>query len=84
MTADEPTGDVSTGDGHVSDRGRGGDADRGQSADERPGAASRRRRRVTRPAPAGSDPEPADPPLERRSESENDARLRADRPPHWG
>lgn len=46
--------------------------------------APRRRRRASLPAPAGSDPEPYDPPVEQRDEAENDARLRGDRPPHWG
>lgn len=44
----------------------------------------RRRRRASLPAPPGSDPEPYDPPVEPRGEAENDERLRADRPPHWG
>lgn len=44
---------------------------------------SRRSRRASRPGPVGSDPEPHDPPLEARSDGENDERLRADRPPHW-
>ncbi|WP_449283155.1 hypothetical protein [Leucobacter sp.] len=51
---------------------------------ERPERPARRPRRASLPAPAGSDPEPHDPPVEQRAESENDARLRADRPPHWG
>lgn len=45
---------------------------------------TRRRRRVTQPAPAGSDPHPFDPPEEVRSGRENDDRLKADKPPHWG
>lgn len=59
----------------------------GQAADEDRAAGvrrSRRPRRASLPAPEGSDPEPYDPPLERRSEGENDARLLGDRPPHWG
>lgn len=44
----------------------------------------RKPRRASLPAPEGSDPEPYDPPAEKRPESENDARLRTDRPPHWG
>jgi hypothetical protein len=43
----------------------------------------RRPRRASLPAPEGSDPNPHDPPTERRPDGENDARLRADRPPHW-
>ena len=53
----------------------------------RPGdtsAGTRRRRRVTQAAPEGSDPHPFDPPTAARAEGENDDRLRADRPPHWG
>ena len=48
------------------------------------GEDRRKPRRASLPAPEGSDPEPYDPPVEERPESENDARLRADRPPHWG
>jgi hypothetical protein len=39
--------------------------------------------RVTTEAPAGSDPTPAPEPS-RSSGTENDARLKADKPPHWG
>lgn len=63
-------------------------AERASSASDEPGApadaAVKRRRRASRPAPEGSDPEPYDPPTEQRSERENDARLLGDRPPHWG
>jgi hypothetical protein len=45
--------------------------------------STRKRRRVTQPAPEGSDPHPFDPPSEPRSAGENDDRLKADRPPHW-
>lgn len=38
--------------------------------------------RVTTEAPAGSDPTPAPEPP-RGSSTENDARLRADKPPHY-
>ncbi len=55
--------------------------DQGRERSER---ATRRPRRASLPAPEGSDPEPYDPPAEERAETENDARLRADRPPHWG
>lgn len=44
---------------------------------------AQKRRRASLPAPAGSDPSPYDPPLEPRSQGENDDRLKADRPPHW-
>jgi hypothetical protein len=45
--------------------------------------APRRRRRVTTPPPAGSDPTPISEAPRHRA-SENDQRLRADKPPHWG
>lgn len=44
----------------------------------------RGRRRVTQAAPEGSDPHPFDPPEAPRSTGENDDRLKADKPPHWG
>jgi hypothetical protein len=48
-------------------------------------AAPRRpkRRRVTTEPVPGSDPNPAPEPP-RGSGTENDARLKADKPPHWG
>ena len=42
-----------------------------------------KRRRVTTEPPAGSDPNPQ-PEAPRGSGTENDARLKADKPPHWG
>lgn len=45
--------------------------------------APRRRRRVTTPPPAGSDPAPISEAPRHRA-NENDQRLRADKPPHWG
>ena len=42
-----------------------------------------KRRRVTTAPPPGSDPTPQ-PEEPRGSGTENDARLRADKPPHWG
>jgi hypothetical protein len=43
----------------------------------------RRGRRVTTEPAPGSDPAPA--PVDRRVDShDNDARLRGDKPPHWG
>lgn len=45
-------------------------------------APGRRRRRARTPAPPGSDPHPAAEP-ERHDTTENDARLRADKPPHY-
>ena len=42
-----------------------------------------KRRRVTTEPPAGSDPNPQPEPP-RSSGTENDARLKADKPPHWG
>ena len=44
----------------------------------------RARRRASLPAPEGSDPSPYDPPTAARPERENDERLKAERPPHWG
>lgn len=61
-----------------------GDTDGGVPRDAVGERVVRRRRRATLPAPEGSDPAPYDPPAERRSEHENDARLLGDRPPHWG
>lgn len=52
--------------------------------DPLPEKATRVPRRASLPAPEGSDPEPFDPPTEARPETENDARLREDKPPHWG
>lgn len=49
-----------------------------------PVAGKRQPRRASLPAPAGSDPKPSDPPQELRPEAENDDRLTADKPPHWG
>ncbi len=43
----------------------------------------RRRRRVTTKAVPGSDPTPQNEPA-RHAENENDERLKADKPPHWG
>ena len=47
------------------------------------GRKRRKHVRVTTAAPAGSDPTPAPEPS-RNSGKENDARLKADKPPHWG
>ncbi|RGE18976.1 hypothetical protein [Leucobacter sp. wl10] len=58
--------------------------DRGAPGDGGAARTVRRPRRATLPAPEGSDPEPRDPPAEQRGSDENDARLREDRPPHWG
>lgn len=55
-----------------------------RSVAEQSGDGRRRGRRVSTPPPAGSDPQPHDPPLLERAANENDARLREDRPPHWG
>ncbi len=43
----------------------------------------RKHRRVRTEAVPGSDPNPAREP-DRHSENENDERLKADKPPHWG
>ncbi|MUH53471.1 MAG: hypothetical protein F2788_03010 [Actinobacteria bacterium] len=40
------------------------------------------RRRVVRPAPLGTDPTPAPEP-DRHSETDNDERLKAEKPPHY-
>lgn len=47
------------------------------------GRKRRKHVRVTTKAPAGSDPNPTPEPS-RNSGTENDARLKADKPPHWG
>jgi len=47
------------------------------------GTGRHRGRRVTTEPPAGSDPNPAPEPP-RSTGTENDARLKADKPPHWG
>lgn len=59
------------------------DPGRAQDAEEEP-RLIRRRRRASLPAPEGSDPVPEDPARGPRRDDENDARLREDRPPHWG
>ncbi|MCY7325684.1 MAG: hypothetical protein LH605_06075 [Microbacteriaceae bacterium] len=46
-------------------------------------AGTRRRRRVTTQAVPGSDPTPQKEPAS-HAENENDERLKADKPPHWG
>lgn len=43
----------------------------------------RKHRRVRTPAVPGSDPNPQPEPP-RHAENENDERLKADKPPHWG
>lgn len=49
-----------------------------------PGEHTRRRhRRVTTDAVPGSDPTPAPEPRQ-HTPTENDDRLKADKPPHWG
>ena len=48
-----------------------------------PGRKKHKHVRVTTDAPAGSDPSPAPEPA-RGSGRENDQRLKADKPPHWG
>ena len=50
---------------------------------EPPRGRRRPGRRVTTDAVPGSDPTPA--PLDRRVDThDNDARLKSDKPPHWG
>lgn len=48
-----------------------------------PKLRKRKSRRVTTPHPEGSDPSPTPEPP-RTTGTENDDRLRADKPPHWG
>ena len=48
-----------------------------------PGTGRHKRPRITTEPPAGSDPNPAPEP-DRGTGTENDARLKADKPPHWG
>ena len=48
-----------------------------------PGSRPRHRRRVTTKPPAGSDPTP-EPEKRRHAASENDDKLKRDKPPHWG
>ena len=50
---------------------------------EKTGRRKHKHVRVTTDAPAGSDPTPAPEPS-RGTGTENDARLKADKPPHWG
>jgi hypothetical protein len=50
---------------------------------DEPRAPRRPHRRVTTEPPAGSDPEPLPEPP-RSTGTENDERLKADKPPHWG
>jgi len=58
-------------------------AGRGSDVDDASTSSPRRRgRRVTTPPPAGSDPTPAPEPP-RHSSTENDARMRAEKPPHY-
>lgn len=53
------------------------------SSAEAPRARRRPGRRVTTEPVPGSDPSPA--PVDRRRDGhDNDARLKADKPPHWG
>ena len=47
-----------------------------------PPTGRHRGRRVTTPVPEGSDPNPVPEP-ERGTGTENDARLKGDKPPHW-
>jgi hypothetical protein len=49
---------------------------------DREGKPRRRSRRVTTEVPAGSDPSPAPEPP-RHASTENDDRLKRDKPPHW-
>lgn len=78
------TGADRAGDGaDVTDRGAAAPASAHPSTDQQVPRTRRPNRRVrTEPVP-GTDPNPAPEPR-RHSSSENDERLRADKPPHWG
>ena len=52
-------------------------------ASEAPARRPRVRRRVTTEAVPGTDPNPLPEPT-RHASTENDDRLQADKPPHWG
>jgi hypothetical protein len=52
------------------------------SGESEPARKPRVRRRVTTPPPAGTDPTPA-PEAPRHPSNENDARMHADKPPHY-
>ena len=75
---------------HAAEPGDGGEIVSAAGAARRSAAPKhgRARERVSRRAilhgPAESDPTPEDPVREQHAPDENDARLRADRPPHWG
>ena len=53
------------------------------SDDRRPTKVRKARRRVVVPPPEGVDPAP-DPEPDRFGDDDNDERLKADVPPHWG
>jgi hypothetical protein len=55
----------------------------GHLADQPPEKPPRKSRRVTTEPPEGSDPLPTGEPPRHRAR-ENDERLKADKPPHWG
>lgn len=57
-------------------------ADEQPADDERKARPARRSRRATTPPPAGSDPTPLPEPP-RSSGTENDERMRAEKPPHY-
>lgn len=70
--------DASVGQGASVERSR----DQVEQSDAPP-TPRRPNRRVTTPPPPGTDPNPVPEPP-RSTGSENDARLKADKPPHWG
>jgi len=55
----------------------------GNDAAAQPARRARVRRRVTTAPVPGTDPNPSPEPT-RHAENENDDRLKADKPPHWG
>lgn len=77
--ADAPTGDTA----QVTEQETAARASARPASEQQAPRPRRPNRRVrTEPVP-GTDPNPAPEPR-RHASSENDARLRADKPPHWG
>lgn len=65
-------------------QGQSDEADGTASGEDREGKPGRRKnRRVSTRAVPGSDPSPQPEPR-RHADNENDDRLKADKPPHWG
>lgn len=64
--------------------GVGGDGDAVRAPEQSKPANRRAPRRAHRPGPVSSDTSPEDPVATTRDAGENDERLQADKPPHWG